>query len=124
MPFGEAVKACLHKYATVSGRAGRPEFWWFMLFVFLVLLATHLVHEWLGKLAFAALVVPSLAAAARRLHDIGKSAWFLLLAFVPVIGNLLLLYWYLQPSDAANQFGGRPAPPQVPTFLPGPGPGP
>ena len=122
MPFREAIRVCFAKYATFSGRGTRPEFWWFMLFIFSVLFATALIHETLSQLAGLALLLPSLSAAARRLHDTGKSAWFLLLGFVPLVGSLLLLYFYVRPSDGPNQFGNPEVTPYSPTVLPGPGP--
>jgi uncharacterized membrane protein YhaH (DUF805 family) len=108
MNFQEAVKTCLQqKYATVTGRARRSEFWWFTLFHFGVLFVAYLVSDLVFGLAWLALVVPALCASGRRLHDTGKSAWFLLLGFIPVIGHLLLLYWLVQPSGPDNQFGVR-----------------
>jgi len=53
-----------------------------------------------------ALFLPNMALAVRRLHDIGRSGWWLLLMLIPLIGPLVLLYWYVQPSaEGANQFG-------------------
>src|SRR5690606_25184088 len=66
MNFTEAVKACLNKYATFSGRAGKPEFWWFFLFQVLVLVVTGMVSDILNALAGLALILPGLAVGARR----------------------------------------------------------
>lgn len=81
--FAGSVQTCLlEKYVTFSGRAGRPEYWWFFLFVG----AANLVFSFLpilGTVASLALVVPMVAVAVRRLHDTGKSGWWLV---VPLSG--------------------------------------
>src|SRR6266545_736337 len=101
----KAVKTCFTKYAEFAGRAARPEFWWFALFQFVVVAVLNVIYRPLGGLASLALLLPALAVAARRLHDIGKSGWFLLLLLIPIIGWLVLLYFYCQPSAPANNFG-------------------
>jgi len=122
MSFTEAVKICLlDKFATVSGRAGRREFWWFALFQFLVLLVAAMISDVVSGLAALALLLPGVAVGARRLHDIDKSAWFLLIGFIPLLGHLLLLYWFVQPSDGPNEYGVPEASPYAPTVMPGPG---
>lgn len=122
MDFTEAVKACFQKYATFSGRSGRPEFWWFFLFQVLVYLVTAGISEVLYYVAALALLLPSLAVGARRLHDTGKSGWFLLLLFIPILGFLLLLYWFAQPTAGPNEYGPAPDSSEAPTVMPG-GPG-
>ncbi|MDP3761704.1 MAG: DUF805 domain-containing protein [Ramlibacter sp.] len=118
----KAVKTCFNKYADFSGRAARPEFWWFFLFQIVVLLVARIIGgDILYGLVALALLLPSLAVGARRLHDIGKSAWFLLLALIPLIGFLVLLYFFVQPSGPANEYGGQEAAPDAPTVMPGPG---
>lgn len=114
MDFKTAVRTCFQKYATFDGRAGRPEYWWFILFLFLVQAVTNILDATLfgtggisgqpiSAIVSLALILPVIAVGARRLHDIGRSAWWLLLVFLPVIGSLVLLYWYLQPSqDGSN----------------------
>ena len=121
MNFSQAVAACLRKYADFSGRAGRPEFWWFFLFQVVVMIVTGMMSEILNGIAALGLLLPGLAVGARRLHDIGKSAWFLLLALIPILGFLVLLYWSVQPSDGANAYGNPEVTPDSPTVMPGPG---
>ena len=105
----KAVKACLTKYADFSGRAARPEFWWFILAQVVVSLVLNMIFPLLGMLFSLAVLVPTLAAGSRRLHDIGKSGWLQLLGFIPVIGWAILIYWGAQPGDAgANQYGQPP----------------
>lgn len=122
MDFKQAVLRCLRdKYADFGGRASRPEFWWFALATFLVGLLLNILH--LGILALLvnlALLVPSLAVGARRLHDIGKSGWLQLIWLIPFIGWILLIYWLVQPSTGPNAYGEGPAPADaVPMAPPG-----
>jgi uncharacterized membrane protein YhaH (DUF805 family) len=106
MSFIQAVQVCLRKYVDFDGRAGRPEFWWFALFQFLVLVAASFLGQTVYTIIALALVLPSLAAGARRLHDIGKSGWFLLLHLLPIIGILVLIYFWVQPAQTeGNAFG-------------------
>ena len=105
----KAVRTCLTKYADFNGRAARPEFWWFVLAQFVVGLILNMVLPILGGLFSLAMLLPSLAAGARRLHDMGKSGWWQLLGFIPIIGWLVLIYWAAQPGEpAANQWGSPP----------------
>ncbi len=106
MNFVEAVKACLRKYADFKGRAGRPEFWWFMLFCMLVSVVTAVISQRISGVISLLLILPAIAATARRLHDIDKSGWWQLVSLVPLVGWLVVLYWYLQPTQPqANRFG-------------------
>lgn len=110
MTFGESIKTCFSKYATVAGRASRSEYWWWFLFSVLVQAGGAFVSETVAGLLALALLLPSVAAGARRLHDIGRSSWWLLLGLIPLIGALILLYWLVQPSaQQANEYGEAPA---------------
>ena len=109
MTFIEAVQACFKKYATFTGRAGKAEFWWFFLFQIVVSFALSMVSEMLRGLAGLALLLPALAVGARRLHDIDKSGWLQLLWLIPLIGWAVLIYWAVQPSGPANEYGDGPA---------------
>ena len=97
MNFGQAISSCLSKYATFTGRASRPEFWWFFLFQILISLAASMLGETINGLVGLGLLLPALAVGTRRLHDIGKSGWWQLI-MLTVIGLLLLIYWWVQPS--------------------------
>lgn len=139
MNFQTAVRSCLQKYATFSGRASRPEYWWFVLFLILAQIVLNIVDtmmfgtgtfthgpgyaRWvsnggpLSAIFALGTFLPALAAAVRRLHDVGKSGWWLLVAFFPLIGGLVLLYFFVQPSQPGpNDFGAAPdrAPPPLP----------
>jgi len=110
MNFGQAISVCLQKkYVDFSGRASRPEFWWFFLFQVLALLVASVIHQVVYFVVALALFLPAIGVGVRRLHDVGRSGWWLLLHFVPLIGSLVLLYWGVQPSQpAANEYGEPP----------------
>jgi len=115
MDIMESVKTCFSKYVTFSGRATRSEFWWFMLFCFLGGLVLGLIDGAIfgfGAVGIFALIfqlaviLPSLAVGARRLHDIGRTGWWQLIALIPLIGLLVLIYFYVQKShEGENQYG-------------------
>jgi uncharacterized membrane protein YhaH (DUF805 family) len=96
MKFQESVKVCLTKYADFTGRATRSEYWWFVLFIVLVSAATSLVSHTLSGLFSLATLLPSLAAAARRLHDTNRSGWWQLICLVPVVGLIVLIVFLAQ----------------------------
>ncbi|MBP5996707.1 MAG: DUF805 domain-containing protein [Azonexus sp.] len=104
MTFGESIKTCFSKYADFSGRASRSEYWWWFLFVVLVTAATGIISDKLSALFSLAFLLPGIAVSVRRLHDIDKSGWFLLLNFIPVIGWVILLYWAVQEGREPNRF--------------------
>ena len=121
MDFKQSVLRCVRdKYADFNGRAGRPEFWWFALFCFLVAAVFNVLRlEMIGMLANLALLLPSLAVGARRLHDMGKSGWFQLVWLIPFIGWAVMVYWLVQPSVAgANEYGDAAARPENTPALP------
>jgi uncharacterized membrane protein YhaH (DUF805 family) len=103
--FQAAVKTCLRKYTDFTGRAARPEFWWFFLFQIILMVVTGMLSDILNLIAALGLLLPGLAVGARRLHDIGKSGWFLLVGLIPFVGWLVMLYWFVQPSAPANEYG-------------------
>jgi uncharacterized membrane protein YhaH (DUF805 family) len=124
MSFGVAVSTCLtKKYAVFTGRAGRPEFWWFMCFGLLVWLATTSVdglrtgsNAYLDGGGVATLVaslllfLPQLSVWVRRLHDGDHSGWWLLIGFVPVAGLIVLLIFALQSGTPGPNGFGLPVP--------------
>ena len=113
MTFVESATTCMKdKYADFNGRASRSEYWWFVLFMIIVQIVlsilSAIVHPVLILLVIA-LLLPGIAVGVRRLHDIGKTGWLLLIGFIPLIG-LILLYWAVQPSaEGANEYGAAPA---------------
>ena len=142
MTFFSSIRAVFSKYATFSGRAGRPEYWWWTLFeyltrgVFGAIYSTVMYAEVARIVASAssdgpsydqimaavfnpayfvllawslAILLPSLAVGVRRLHDSGRSGWFILLFFIPAVGTILMIVFMVTPSDAkSNKWGALP----------------
>ncbi|OSZ65814.1 DUF805 domain-containing protein [Hydrogenophaga sp. IBVHS2] len=111
----------LKQYATFSGRARRAEYWWFVLFYLVALVALTVVDRALGfwsadagmglltGLFILGTLLPYLAVTTRRLHDRDKSGWWQLLNFVPLIGPLVLLVWMVRAGNTgSNSYGADP----------------
>ena len=98
MTFQESIQVCFKKYADFTGRASRSEFWWFMLFLFLVSAGASMISQIVSGLFSLATLVPSLAAGARRLHDTNRSGWLQLLWIVPVIGWIIVIVFLVQET--------------------------
>jgi uncharacterized membrane protein YhaH (DUF805 family) len=110
----------LKKYAVFSGRARRKEYWMFTLFNVLISIVLAIVDRVLGfgenggtgplgALYSLAVLIPSLAVSVRRLHDTGRSGWWLLLGLVPCVGFIVLLIFMVQDSQpGANEYGPNP----------------
>lgn len=111
----------LKKYATFSGRSQRSEYWFFFLFYLLivfvlamldVLVGTYSESGELGLFSGAfvlAMLIPSLAVGVRRLHDIGRTGWWLLIGLVPIIGTIVLLVFAVTDSEpGTNAYGPDP----------------
>ena len=110
MDIKTAVITCLTKYVDFDGRAGRSEFWWFFLFQVIVIVVLTLLLSFLGNIAALALLLPGLAAGVRRMHDIGKSGWWILIGLIPVIGWIIAIYWATKDSQSeSNNWGTPPA---------------
>ena len=99
MTFAESVRTCFSKYVDFNGVASRSEFWWFMLFAFIVAVVLTLVSLTLANVVALGLLLPQLAVGARRLHDTGKSGWWQLLLLLPVIGLIVLIVFWVQPPQ-------------------------
>jgi len=109
MDFQTAVKTCFSKYADFNGRASRSEYWWFVLAEVIVLIVASLIHQYVYFIAALGFLLPALAVGARRLHDIGKSGWLQLLMLIPIV-NLVLIYFYVQPTQPeTNNYGEPPS---------------
>jgi uncharacterized membrane protein YhaH (DUF805 family) len=109
-------KEVLKKYAVFSGRARRAEYWYFVLFNVLVSIGVGIVGRMfggdgnvLGTIYALVVLIPSLAVLSRRLHDIGKSAWWMLIALIPLIGAIILIVFAVKEGqEGSNQYGSDP----------------
>lgn len=131
MQFLESIQTCVvKKYADFNGRASRSEFWWYTLANIIVSYAWSFIIGWitgasvmmgangdfhfnalslLSYIPTVALLLPTLAVSARRLHDIGKSGWWYLLSFVCCVGGLILIYFWAKEGDkGSNEYGPEP----------------
>ncbi|GAB1040654.1 MULTISPECIES: DUF805 domain-containing protein [Shewanella] len=104
----------IKKYADFTGRARRTEYWMFTLFYIIFSLVVSAIDYALGTTVLGliyslGLLLPSIAVAARRLHDTDRSGWWQLLALIPIIGWIVLLVFYCQDSEVGdNRFGSNP----------------
>jgi uncharacterized membrane protein YhaH (DUF805 family) len=111
MNFGEAVKSGFSNYVNFSSRAIRSEYWYWVLFVILGEIVTAIVDYVIGyqvttTLFGLAVFLPGLAVTIRRLHDLDRTGWWFLLAFVPIVGWIILIVWYCtEGTKGANRFG-------------------
>lgn len=125
MTFMESVRTCLKEnYCNFEGRAPRSEYWWFTLFLALLEIVTSVLDGFLGTytvtssgkmigfinlIFLLAILLPSIAVAVRRLHDTDRSGWFYLLVFIPIIGSIVLLVFFVQQgTNGRNRFGDDP----------------
>ena len=86
----EAVTSVFRNFANFNGRAQRSEFWWFVLFAFLSQIILNFI-PYVGEIYSLLLLLPSLAVTARRLHDTDRTAWWMLLYLIPVLGFIVLV---------------------------------
>ena len=103
----------LKRYADFTGRARRKQYWMFFLFYIIFYIGTLILDAVLGTFFIAlifslALLVPSIAIAARRLHDTGRSGWWQLIALIPLIGAIVLIVFLVMDSTADNEYGPNP----------------
>lgn len=118
MTFFEAIAAVIRRYAEFAGRSRRAEYWFWTLFTMVAGLCLTILdlvmfpyHEWgpLSSLFSIAFFVPGLAVSVRRLHDIDRSGWWLLIGLVPLIGLILLIIWFTRKGTTGdNRFGPDP----------------
>jgi len=101
MGFSEAIKYCFSNYANFKGRAKRSEYWYFVLFAAIAYFVAALLSPDLYALVFLALLIPTFAAAVRRLHDGGRSGWNILWTLVP-FGGLVVLVWLASEGNSGT----------------------
>jgi uncharacterized membrane protein YhaH (DUF805 family) len=122
MGFGEAISAGFGNYVNFSGRAMRSEYWYWTLFVIVggivasvIDMAVFGAGAMSGSLGIVsvlfnlAVLLPSIAIGVRRLHDLDRSGWWLLLLFIPLVGAIILIVWFCtRGTPGPNRFGGPP----------------
>jgi len=124
MGFSDAVRnALMNNYVNFNGRASRSEYWWFFLFTMIlqfialpidiVVLGYDMMDpgaiQIVGTIAGLALFLPSLCVLVRRLHDLGKSGWWFLIALIPFLGIIVLLVFMVTEGEQLpNQYGEVP----------------
>ena len=131
MTLAESVRTCLSKFTTWQGRASRSEYWFFVLFNFIVLVGAAILdnvlgltynftnpatgmtqsvgYGWLYVIGVLVLLLPNLAVLVRRLHDTNRSGWWYWIVLVPFIGAILLLVWFCSRGTAGdNKYGSDP----------------
>ena len=113
MEFAEAIRAGFAKGFNWKGRASRSEFWWFQLFLYIALFVAvglAAVSKVLGTILIIAwlliVYIPGLGVTVRRLHDTGRSGGWVFISFIPLVGPLLLLVFFIQRGDSVvNEYG-------------------
>jgi|TARA_B110000238_G_scaffold192217_1_gene227317 uncharacterized membrane protein YhaH (DUF805 family) len=105
----------LKQYAVFEGRARRKEYWMFSLFNFVIVIAIGIIESVIGtdgiiySLYLLLMLIPSIAVTIRRLHDTGRSGWWLLVAFIPLVGSITLLVFLVLDSETENNhYGANP----------------
>lgn len=114
--FGQAVSLALGKnYCQFSGRSSRSEYWWFVLFQFIISSILSLFTDSDSAFGYIvagvvnlALLLPGLGLCVRRMHDIGKSGWWILINFIPLVGNIIFIVWACRDSESDNEYGPVP----------------
>ena len=112
---------CMKKYVDFNGRARRKEFWMFFLFNYIFgfvaftidnifgIASEYLGFGWFFSLLSLAIILPSWAVLVRRLHDVGKSGWWMLISLIPFIGGLLVFVQTVYDSQVGdNEYGPNP----------------
>ncbi len=110
----------LQRYAKFDGRAGRAEFWWFVLANFLIYIVLAILMN-VASIFFVLYIVyaigtiiPSIGVAIRRLHDTNKSGWFLLIGLIPFVGVIILIVFYAtEGTSGPNDHGAAAEPAMV-----------
>jgi len=126
----QAIKSVFRQYAKFSGRARRSEFWWFTLFYAILSILAAVIDATVfgtgeatttatsaafqvntgpaGWVLLIATFLPSLAVSVRRLHDINRRGWWVLLSLIPLVGAIILIVWACFDSKPTNEHGPNP----------------
>ena len=117
MSFGEAISSGFSHYVVFRGRASRSAFWYWVLFVVILSIIAALIDNMIigmpiiGPIVSLGLLLPGLSVSIRRLHDIDRPGWWILIGLVPLVGAILLLVWYCSKGTTGpNTYGPDPLP--------------
>ena len=114
MGFGQAISSGFSNYVNFSDRACRSEYWFWTLFVVIADLVALGIDAAIGiqvvsGLFGLAVLLPGIAVAIRRLHDLDRTGWWLFIWFIPIVGWIILLIWFCtRGTDGPNRFGPDP----------------
>ena len=113
--FIDAIKLAFKNYINFNGRSRRSELWWFFLFNIIIgiiiSILAKLITPYLIYLSYIYCLIaflPGLGLGIRRLHDIGKSGWYILIGFIPLVGIILLYFYCLDSENQSNEYGESP----------------
>ena len=98
----------LSKYTEFNGRASRTQYWMYVLIYVIIAVVLGLINSWLALIFELALLSPTLAIGARRLHDTDRSGLWQLLWLIPILGWIVLIIFFVLPSDGDNDYGPAP----------------
>lgn len=108
----QSISSVFSQYFGFNGRASRSEYWWFFLFQFIIAVVLSIVIPILYWIYFLGTIIPYLAVAIRRLHDTGRSGWWILIGLVPIFGGIILLVFFVIGGDRGqNRYGPDPLQP-------------
>ena len=120
MGFTDAIRSGFSNYIVIQGRAQRSAYWFWVLFTILGSILASIVDGMISGVSFAgtgaveslfslATILPSITVAIRRLHDLGRTGWWLLIVFVPIVGWIVLIVFFVSKgTDGDNDHGPDP----------------
>jgi uncharacterized membrane protein YhaH (DUF805 family) len=114
MGFGQAISSGFSNYVNFADRASRSEYWYWVLFIIIAEIVTSIIDYAIGAQVLTgifglATLLPNIAVAIRRLHDLDRTGWWIFLGLIPVIGTIILLIWFCtKGTDGPNRFGPDP----------------
>ncbi len=104
MNFQTAIRSGFQNYTNFKGRASRAEYWWWALFTVILSILLSSISDSIGNLGSLVTLLPSIAVAIRRVHDVDRAGWFIL---VPIYNLVLVLR---RGDSGENRFGPPPPP--------------
>jgi len=112
MSFTDSIKSVLQKSFTLQGRASRSEYWWFYLFYIIMYIIAIAIDLSMGtplSLVMLLFIPGIFCVSCRRMHDLDKSGWWMLISLIPIIGGFIVLFWLVsQGTEDSNYYGEVP----------------